>query len=298
MPSGCVAFGYGDVSDVAGPVAADPRVSVRSGAEDGGRVSASDADAKLPQTDAMPDTGDGGTVDDGGAEAGHGGDAGPKLPALLNLPSDGELASACYAPDECNGDDLLCFGSIDTAPGLCVEDCQDDSDCAEVDGLPARCTRGQCLVNCAGPERMGGGPCPAKMECRQQLTEEVPGVLTPVVVALTDPNFWCVYPVDAGTNDVALLGACDPGHGDGDCAGVRVCHDPDRGAGPGFCTDACEASQDCAVPRGVVASTAVCAAGACELDCSAAGATCPTGMNCRDADSNPLTETFRCVYIE
>jgi hypothetical protein len=41
----------------------------------------------------------------------------------------------------------------------------------------------------------------------------------------------------------------------------------------------------------------VCSDGLCELDCAAAGATCPPGMNCRDVDGSALSELYRCIFI-
>jgi hypothetical protein len=220
---------------------------------------------------------------------------------LLDLPHDGERTSACYGVDDCNGDDLLCFATAGTAPGFCTEDCKEDTDCKPIDGLTASCSpEGRCQVDCAGTGE-GDGKCPENMECRDLPNPMGPGIVTPVVIDALTPNWRCVYPVDAGSNDVKLYGKCERAHGNGDCEGVLGCHAPTGGlsaaTGPGYCTGACTAATDCTLPNGTT-SLPLCVSGACDFDCSASGATCPQGMNCRDVDNSLLDESFRCRFID
>jgi hypothetical protein len=59
-------------------------------------------------------------------------------------------------------------------------------------------------------------------------------------------------------------------------------------------------SRDCAgvlkSPTGVTATTS-CDVGACQIDCTAGGATCPCSVSCRDVGQSPFTESFRCVTL-
>jgi hypothetical protein len=213
---------------------------------------------------------------------------------LLNLPHNGEKISVCYGPDDCNGDDLTCYAAFGTAPGVCTEDCKEDADCAPIGGLAATCSSdGQCRVDCTGAGK-GDGACPANMECGDVSNRFAGASLT--------PSYRCVYPADAGSNSVKLYGKCDRSHGAGDCQGALSCHTPSAPfttpSGAGYCTESCEKETECQVPAGTTSVPLCTEGGACEFDCSGGGATCPQGMNCRDVDNNPITETFRCRFIE
>jgi hypothetical protein len=206
------------------------------------------------------------------------------------LPSDGNKLSVCYGEADCNGDDLTCYLPGDAAPGLCTDDCSQDSDCPAVEGIAQGCsTFGQCRIDCTGTGS-GDGACPANQVCRDT---SGPGLLTP-------PAYRCTYPVGAGSKAVALYGKCNTNHGGGDCQGMLGCHVPSAllfaPEGPGYCSNACTVEADCALPAGVT-STVMCLDGGCEFDCSRAGASCPSAMNCRDIDPSPL-EDYRCRMID
>jgi hypothetical protein len=136
------------------------------------------------------------------------------------------------------------------------------------------------------------------MECRD--------LFDPSLVAsgeVSEPGLitiWrCAYPVHGGSNQVALYQRCDLKHGSGDCAGDLLCHAPNSALGrpsnPGYCAQACESEAECPVPSDT-SSAPFCADGVCELDCSAGGATCPSGMNCRQV-GGPASEVYRCRFI-
>ena len=218
-------------------------------------------------------------------------DAGKPVVPLVPLPDDGAPLSVCYGDADCKGDDLVCVGSLGVrGAGFCNDDCVDDKDCPAVAGVPASCSfEGQCVLGCAGSDGKGGGSCPTNMVCRD-ITD---GNL------LTQAEYRCTYPLGAGKKSVAAAGTCELAHGDGDCAGLLVCHLPTGGLlsspddGTGSCTAACAQSADCQVPAGSTAS-ALCERGACELDCAATGTTCPSGWSCRDVDDVPLLTQMRC----
>ncbi len=266
----------------------------------------SDPNQEFPDSDAGVDAGDDET-DDAKSDAGAdptigkpGETTAEKAGTLLNLPHDGGRLSACYG-DECNGDDLLCFANSGTAPGFCTEDCNQDSDCQPIEGIKAECSpERRCQVDCTGSGK-GDGKCPKNMECRDLPNPMGVGIVTPIVIDALISQWRCVYPVDAGKNTVKLYEQCDRAHGHGDCQGTRKCHAPTAPltlpTGPGYCSPECKEVSDCSVPSGTTA-VPMCNDGACDFDCSAKGASCPKGMNCRDVDNNLLTETFRCRFID
>jgi hypothetical protein len=263
----------------------------------------SDPSEEFPDLDDAGDGADGGTSNDAGSDPSIGkpgvttpGTAGP----LLDLPYGGEQLSACYG-DECKGDDLLCFANSGTAPGFCTEDCNEDSDCKPIDGLKAECSpERRCQVDCTGSGK-GDAKCPKNMECRDLPNPMGGGIVTPIVTDALVSNWRCVYPVDAGKNDVKVYGQCDRDHGHGDCEGTRLCHTPTApltlATGPGYCSPSCKAVADCVAPSGTTALP-LCNDGACDFDCSGKGASCPQGMNCLDVDNSLLSQTFRCRFID
>ena len=218
-------------------------------------------------------------------------DAGTPVVPLVPLPHDGAPLAVCYRDADCKGDDLVCVGPLGVrGAGFCNDDCVEDKDCPAVAGVPASCSfERQCVLGCAGSDGTGGGSCPANMVCRD-ITD---GNL------LTQAVYRCTYPLGAGSKSVAATGSCALSHGDGDCAGLLVCHVPAGGLisspddGTGSCTAACKQSADCQVPVGSTAA-ALCEGGACELDCAASGASCPAGYVCRDVDDVPLLSQMRC----
>jgi hypothetical protein len=215
---------------------------------------------------------------------------GPAVP-LVPLPHDGAPLAVCYADADCKGDDLVCVGSLGVrGAGFCSDDCTEDKHCPAVAGVPASCSfEGACVLGCAGSDGKGGGSCPPNMVCRD-VTE---GNL------LTQAKYQCTYPLGAGSKSVAANAKCELSHGDGDCAGLLVCHVPAGGLvsspddGTGYCAPACRQSADCQAPAGSTAAP-LCERGACELDCDAIGASCPAGFSCRDVDDVPVLTQKRC----
>jgi hypothetical protein len=252
--------------------------------EDGG-----DSAPNQPETDGAAQNDDDAGTGEGDSDGGEP----QKTPGtLLNLPHGGAKLSICYGAGDCNGDDLLCYATAGTAPGYCTDDCKKDSDCAAVEGIAATCSsNGQCRLDCAG-KGSGDGPCPTNMECRD--VSDLPGT---GIGAL----YSCVYPADGGSNSAKLYEKCDRDHGDGDCQGKLSCHTPtaplNAVSGPGYCVGTCGKAADCQVPGGTT-SVPLCTEGACEFDCGGSGATCPEGMNCRDVDSSPISEAWRCRFID
>jgi hypothetical protein len=237
-----------------------------------------------PESDAgTPSASDGGGGDDATV-------VDPGLPqsgvrgTLIDLPSDGEHLSICYSGSDCNGDDLECYAPNGPQPGFCTQDCKADSDCDSIQGVKATCSpTGQCQMGCVA----GTGPCPDNMVCAD---------LSPIRGGLI-PDYRCVYPGDGGKNNVARYSQCDRAHGDGDCADAMKCHVPNHGdakaPNTGYCADDCGSAGDCEVPADTTAAP-LCTEGVCEFDCSARGATCPSGMACVDLDSSLLNEVMRC----
>jgi hypothetical protein len=221
---------------------------------------------------------------DGSVPSGDGDASAP----LVALPADGNRLSVCYEAADCNGDDLTCYLPDSLVPGFCTDDCNEDKDCPAVEGLAATCSPdGQCRIDCAGKGK-GDGKCPKDMECRDVFD----GILGPA-------SYKCVYPEGSGSRVSAKYERCDPKHEDGDCKDKLACFVPSAfgsGSGPGYCAPTCKEAKDCSVPGGASAVPA-CEAEHCTLDCSGAGATCPAGMNCRDVDESPLSEMYRCRFI-
>lgn len=286
--------GCGDDEKQSGPV--DGSVDPATGAGDGG---SKDADGP----EAPPDQGslDGG---DGDAHPTPQPDGGttekPMSGTLLDLPYSGELLSLCYQNADCKGAGLGCYAAFGTVAGFCSAKCEKDGDCKPIGGVVATCSpEGLCRVDCSGKDDNGDGACPTNMRCRD--------VFDPSVVVAGEESepglisIWrCGYPVHAGSNRVELYQECDLDHGSGDCKGELLCHAPSSALGspanPGYCAQACESQAQCTVPSGAT-SVAVCTEGACELDCAAAGATCPSGMNCRQV-GGPISEVrHRCRFV-
>ncbi len=217
---------------------------------------------------------------------------------LLTLPNDGKHLSICYGHADCTGEGLECYGAFRMAPGFCSALCEADDDCSPIAGLKAGCgPDGQCRVDCSGADDKGDGACPSNMVCRDFFDLAVVGGGAPSEPGLI--TMWrCGYPVDGGSNRVAAYQRCDLSHGHGDCKGDLLCHAPSsrlgRPANPGYCSERCADASDCAAPSGTTAAP-VCQAGACELDCAAAGATCPSGMNCRQVGAS--SQVHRCRFI-
>ncbi len=271
----------------------DPVTGGDGGAKDAG-------EPEVPPVPEVPDAGDG----DGHTPVPKpdGGTTSKPMPGpLLDLPFNGEALSLCYEGDDCKGSSLGCYAAFGKVAGFCSAKCEKDDDCKPIGGVAASCSPEKlCRVDCSGKDDEGDGACPANMECRDFFDASVvvsgeqsePGLI----------SIWrCGYPVHAGTNSVEAYGACDLNHGNGDCKGELLCHAPsstlNSAKNPGYCTQGCDSKAQCTVPAGAT-SVAVCEEGACELDCGAAGASCPSGMNCREF-GGPISEVrHRCRFIE
>jgi hypothetical protein len=217
-------------------------------------------------------------MDGGGGTDGDTVDGGAALDAG-DIPTDGTRFSLCYANDECNGDDLVCFGDGGGNPGFCTEDCAQDTDCQPIGGMQATCSpQGECYVACDGD---GDTDCPVNMECRQ-----TGGVGT----------FGCAYPAGTGSGAAGQWEECDVSRGDADCAEGLVCYLPTwppATTGTGFCTTECQLATECTQPADTAITSVIdcgpTAAGArwCRLDCSIEGSTCPEGMACENVVRPP-----------
>lgn len=284
-PTGALPEGDASVSTPTPTDSGRPNVSM-----DAGPRNTMDATTVVPTNDGAVAV-DAAVASDAGTTPGLVDDAGKPIVPLVALPSDGTRLSACYDADDCKGDDLTCVASLGArGAGFCSDDCREDKDCTAVSGVPATCSSaGQCVFDCAGADGKGGGACPANMVCRDVTDGNL----------LVDASYRCTYPVGAGSKSVAAGGKCERAHGNGDCASTLVCHLPSGGLvsspedGTGVCTPACKLASDCQVPSGTTAA-AVCDEGACEYDCSATNATCPTGSTCRDVDDVPVLSELRC----
>jgi len=228
------------------------------------------------------------TAVDGGSGTGDPIDGGAE-PDAGKIPTDGSWLSICYSNNECNGDDLVCFGDGGGFPGFCTEDCRRDTDCQPIDGMEATGSpQDECRVVCEVVEDTN---CPAGMECRQ----------------LGGGNsFACAYPLDVGTGAAGQWESCDVSHGDADCESGLVCYLPTWPPaieGTGFCTEECETVMDCTQPADITISSVIAcgptaATGTrwCRLDCSVEGSTCPEGMACEDIVPNTQQQVLICRY--
>jgi hypothetical protein len=246
---------------------------------------ASDGAVELADTGvAIPPVQTPGTTDGGGIVLL------PPLPPGVMLPTDGNRLAACYADADCTGANLSCVHSLGLiSSGYCYDKCSSSEECPQVDGSTTVCSiEGQCVFDCRG-NGLGDGACPSSMVCRNI----VPGLAVPI--------FRCEYPYGSGGKITPAFGQCDRSHGSNDCAGDLICHVPisgivTPGIGPGYCAPTCSADPDCQVPAGTTAAASCSLLGRCELDCSTDGASCPTGMQCVDADNAALITAKRCRY--
>ena len=255
------------------------------------------ADAEAPSVAAGEDAGP--TPPTGVPDAAlASGAADGAVPAVQTpLPSDGNRRSVCYSDKPC-AKNFFCAAPVGgmSYPGFCTDGCRTDANCPVLDGIAQVCSAdGQCHVACGGAQSKGDGACPTNQVCR-----DVRGSV------LEAASWYCTYPDNSGSRASLIYGACSTAHGNADCAGDNFCHQAEASAlmlptpagTAGYCTGACTAAKDCAVPAGTTA-VPLCTGARCEFDCAASGAnTCPATMNCRILSNNPLSSAFRCVLVE
>jgi hypothetical protein len=209
--------------------------------------------------DAGGDTPDSGTPDAGGSES--------------TIPDDGSWLSICDNSDECEGDDLVCYGAGGGNPGFCSESCDADSDCQPIDGFDAECSTNSnaCRVICDGPEDTD---CPTDMECRG--------------VGGMQGFYRCLYPPEAaGDGTAGQWESCNTSRGDADCQNDLVCYRPGgvMMGTTGYCTIVCTENDQCTAPEGTTAPVLCGPPGVpgddhCLLDCSDDSESCPEDMQC------------------
>ena len=197
----------------------------------------------------------------------------------------------CFTDEECLAG-LVCYGPGLGEPagdaGYCTQGCMADADCEPMEGMAATCAPGgQCRVDCTGSGQ-GDGPCPSGTVCRDADPRE------------EELAYRCMFPEGTGAGFEPEWAQCNPEHGDADCADGRTCTDSASGSDRlGYCATPCEGddSSGCIAPAGVTA-VPLCASfySICSLDCSAAGSTCPPGMQCVDAGWGDQV-AMRCRYL-
>jgi hypothetical protein len=271
--------------------------------KDAGKMDASkpptiDAKAETPAADA----GDAGTalpkLPDGGSVKQTVPDAAVVSNALTPLPHDGTIGSICYGDGDCNGDDLHCQLPPGSAiPGFCVDDCDTDKDCHDLDNIKGRCakpllTSGLCQYPCGGPKNDGKGACPENMQC-----------VNFAVGILALPDWQCRYPEGGGKKTEQPFAQCEAAHQGGDCKGLSWCAQPALSVSSavfshGYCSPICMRDQDCKGADEGTTAKASCIAGVCIFDCSNKGARCPLGMNCEDINMTEWLASQVCIYIE
>jgi hypothetical protein len=230
---------------------------------------------------------------------GCGSDESPERGAARNtsaVKTDGSRLAACFGSSECD-EGLVCYGADTEAEtgtaGFCIERCstgmgmsEAPASCPDILGQPAGCSpQGQCRIDCTGGGN-GDGKCPKELECRD-------------VDAREDVTAYrCVYPVGTGAGTKKTWEECNPDHGDADCADGNVCVPFGNGRNQrGYCAARCERVAQCLPAAGATARV-LCAPmlGACSLDCSAEGSTCPKGMECVNT-SGGMVSTPRCRFV-
>jgi hypothetical protein len=226
------------------------------------------------------DSGSGGDEDAGSdpevtEDAGQSADGGGS-----ELPTDGDQLAVCEEDGDC-GDDLACY---DPGPGqhFCTRTCAETADCAQLTGAEYTCSDdGLCEVRCENV--LDTESCPDGLSCT---LVRGPGG------GQGGPQFRCKYSENAGqTGDGEAWSAClapDDCDDGLECVGAF-------GPIPGYCTQACEESDECSEEpeSGDIEPTCgqvgpMPSATACVLDCSDDAEGCPDDMMCGIGE--------RCVY--
>jgi hypothetical protein len=237
----------------------DPSDSAEAGdtdaaaSSDGDSASASPSDASDDPASDDGDT-DPAASDDASDDAG---DAAPADEPAFTPAMDGNQGALCESERDCNMG-LACYttGSM----GYCTASCDDDDACSGLTGATYTCSNNSdaCRVVCGGDE---DGPCPQGMSC-------------------IDGR--CNYP----DNILATAGAFERCESSDDCTGELVCNaaqGPGGGSGGGYCTQPCDASEDCTEAPASGSITPGCrmgGSGLCRLDCSDDAEGCPDSMAC------------------
>jgi len=173
----------------------------------------------------------------------------------------GDQLAACTGDDACDPE----LGCYDDGPGtgFCSARCEDDTDCADIDGAEYTCSEGGlCEIRCEpGPE--GALACPEGTTCTQ-VSGPGPGGL----------QLRCKYPAVAGSGEAyaacLMPDDCDDGL---ECVGALL-------AIPGYCTQSCEESAECAMQPSSGSIEPSCELNTCVLACADDPEGCPDGMTC------------------